>query len=138
MLCAGLVFFLSPMLVFPPGLGCCVRLFELVSGLVSQLVFHLVFQLVWDAVAVSLVLSPSWYSILSFTGKAETKKQKFKLHVRFLQLFGVYGGGVGLLNLGTYGMIMRLQVFVTSMCLLKVELKCLTRYFSCFLTFNET
>ena len=91
------------------------RLFELVSGLVSQLVFHLVFH---------------WQS-----GNKETKVQ---ITCAISATVWVSGGGVGLLNLGTYGMIMRLQVFVTSMRLLKVELKCLTRYFSCFLTFNET
>ena len=41
-------------------------------------------QLVWHAVS---ALS----SILSSTGKAEARKQKSKVHVRFLELFGVYG-----------------------------------------------
>lgn len=79
-----------------PMLSKCVRLvWNAVSALLGWFFSCLpcwFFHLVWDAacafLSLSLILSLSLYSILSFTGKAETKKQKFKLHVRFLQLFG--------------------------------------------------
>lgn len=88
--------FPSSLLLGFPMLSKCVRLvWNAVSALLG-LSFSCLpcwfFHLVWDAacafLSLSLVLSLSLYSILSFTGKAETKKQKFKLHVRFLQLFG--------------------------------------------------
>ncbi len=70
------------------------------------------FDLVWDAVSAFLglsppfspTLSPSWSGTLglspslcpvlspSFHPQSENKKQKSQLHVRFLQLFGVYRG----------------------------------------------
>ena len=77
-LAAGLVSHLVFQLV-------CVRLPGLVSqlvfGLSSQLVSHVVFHLVWDA-----VLPAGLGSCVRALGLSP------KFHVRFVQLFGVYGG----------------------------------------------
>ena len=77
-LAAGLVSHLVFQLV-------CVRLPGLVSqlvfGLFSQLVSHVVFHLVWDA-----VLPAGLGSCVRALGLSP------KFHVRFVQLFGVYGG----------------------------------------------
>ena len=65
------------MLVFPPGLGCCVRLFELVSGLVSQLVFHLVFH--WQSgnketkVQITCAISATVWGLWWWSGIAESR-----------------------------------------------------------------
>ena len=152
----GLSPILSPMLSFRPGLGCCVRLPFLPACLPSSL--HVVSPTLsgmlcpplWACLRGQLLsppfspsLSPSWSGTLglspslcpvlspSFHPQSENKKQKSKLHVRFLQLFGVYRGVLfWIVDLGRYGMIVRLQDIATSMCLLKVELKCLTRCLS--------
>ncbi len=64
--------------------------FSLLCGLVS----HLVFQLVWDAVSASLGLPACLLCCFPSCLPPTKPKRKnmSKFHVRFLDLFGVYGG----------------------------------------------